>query len=58
MIRDMEVYQGRITVVTIEIPNDATEEEMEAIAFEAAAQSSKWVEVENERWVRLAKRAQ
>jgi hypothetical protein len=52
MIRTMEVYQGRMTVVTIEIPDDATEEEMEAIAFKAAAASDKWVDVEEERWVR------
>jgi hypothetical protein len=58
MIRDMEVYQGRITVVNIEIPDDATEEDMEAIAFNAAAESSNWVEVEREKWVRLHKPAQ
>ena len=45
MIRDMEVYQGRTTVVTIEIPDEATEEEMEAIAFKAAEASDKWVDV-------------
>jgi hypothetical protein len=58
MVRTMEVYQGRITVVTIEIPDEATEEEMEAIAFNAAAESTKWVEVESEKWVRLAKPTQ
>ena len=58
MIREMEVYQGRTTVVTIEIPDDATDEEMEAIAFKAAAESSQWVAVESERWVRLYQPAQ
>jgi hypothetical protein len=58
MIRDMEVYQGRTTVVTIEIPDEATDEEMEAIAFKAAEASDTWVEVEQEKWVRLATPAQ
>ena len=56
MIRDMEVYQGRTTVVTIEIPDDATDEEMEAAAFKAAETSTEWVE--QEKLVRLFKPAQ
>ena len=53
MIRDVEVYQGRIARVTIEIPDNATEEEFEAAGFKAAEATNNWVEVGSEKWVRL-----